>query len=438
MTPTPQVPRVPGHTPRAPFAPLETLCRHEVLAPMVRAGTLALRLQSLRYGAGLVYGEEIIDRKIIGAVRVESEEFKTINYVSPREKVVVFSTCAEERQRVVFQLGTANAALATEAALLVCKDVRGIDINMGCPKSYSVKGGMGAALLKTPEIVEDILKTLRRNLPSECRLTCKIRLLEEASKTRDFMQLCERSGAEMIAVHMRRREERPAQPAHWEEILKVWDAVKVPVIANGDFFTRASIHQFWGHIDKGIPEQVSNPQRGPVAVMVARGALANPGIFDRTAENVAVSEEVVQEYVRAAVQVNAPYQNVKWVLSQMLAGSPGVPGLTEFRGQKTKVFQQELSRSKSMKSICDLVGEALSPELFPVDAWTTSFYKDYPFPEASCTSEASTSQLTPHDRTMNGVRLKRRIEPDALTPGSDALEENMPDSKRVRAESSEP
>ena len=86
------MPQVPGQgeEPREPFAPLEALDRHEVLAPMVRASTLALRLQSLRYGAGLVYGEEIIDRKIIGAVRVESEEFKTVNYVSRREKVVLF------------------------------------------------------------------------------------------------------------------------------------------------------------------------------------------------------------------------------------------------------------------------------------------------------------------------------------------------------------
>lgn len=434
------MPPVPGEQiseTRLPFEPLEVLDRHEVLAPMVRASTLALRLQSLRYGAGLVYGEEIIDRKIIGAARVESEEFKTVNYVSPREKVVVFSTCAEERERVVFQLGTANAALATEAALLVCKDVRGIDINMGCPKSYSVKGGMGAALLRAPETVEDILKTLRRNLPSTCRLTCKIRLLEEPAKTRDFMQLCERSGAEMIAVHMRRREERPAQPAHWDEILKVWDAVRVPVIANGDFFTRSSINQFWSHIDTGIPEETNGPHRGPVAIMIARGALANPGIFDKTNDNVAVSEKVVQEYVRAAVGVNAPYQNVKWVLSQMLAGSPGCAGLMEFHGQKTKVFQQALSRSKSMKAICDLVGEPLSPEAFPVDSWTTSFYKDYAFPESS---DVSKSYVTPHDRTMNGVRLKRRPETEAAAQdGTDVqlVDEGTRDSKRARSEPTE-
>ncbi len=46
-------------------------------------------------------------------------------------------------------------------------------------------------------------------------------------KTRDFMQVCEKSGAEAITVHMRLREERPAEPAHWDEIARLWDAVKV-------------------------------------------------------------------------------------------------------------------------------------------------------------------------------------------------------------------
>merc|ERR1712190_30457 len=102
---------------------------------------------------------------------------------------------------------------------------------MGCPKSFSVKGGMGAALLEKPEVASDILKTLRRNLPSSCALTCKIRMLDlhDHQKTRDFMQMCERSGAEAITVHLRIRDERPADPAHWTEIVKLWDAVNIPM-----------------------------------------------------------------------------------------------------------------------------------------------------------------------------------------------------------------
>ncbi|CAE8647909.1 unnamed protein product, partial [Polarella glacialis] len=78
-----------------------------------------------------VWGEEIIDKKLIGAVRKENKAFGIVDYVSPRENTCVFSTCPEERSRMIFQLGTASGPLASEAALLVHKDVRGIDVNMG-------------------------------------------------------------------------------------------------------------------------------------------------------------------------------------------------------------------------------------------------------------------------------------------------------------------
>eukprot|EP00929_Paragymnodinium_shiwhaense_P096822 TRINITY_DN58541_c0_g1_i1.p1 TRINITY_DN58541_c0_g1~~TRINITY_DN58541_c0_g1_i1.p1 ORF type:complete len:253 (-),score=63.72 TRINITY_DN58541_c0_g1_i1:651-1409(-) len=243
----------------------------EVLAPMVRASTLPLRLECLRYGASLVFGEEIIDKKVIDNVRVENPAFGTIDYVSAREKVTVFSTCEEERGKVIFQLGTANGPTAAQAACIVAGDVRGVDVNMGCPKSFSVKGGMGAALLSTPEVAADILKSLRRNLPSSCALTCKIRMLPSTQKTREFMQLCEKSGAEAITVHMRRREERPAEPAHWDEIVKLWDAVKVPIIANGDFFNRRQIdehrrrHPALRRVLPKVPKRVLAGWLGPQA-----------------------------------------------------------------------------------------------------------------------------------------------------------------------------
>ena len=62
--------------------------------------------------------------------------------------------------------GILNVVLRDSAFSLenVANDVRAIDLNMGCPKAFSLKGGMGAALLETPEIVKDILTTLVRNL----------------------------------------------------------------------------------------------------------------------------------------------------------------------------------------------------------------------------------------------------------------------------------
>lgn len=356
----------------------------EILAPMVRASTLALRLESLRYGADLVFGEEIVDKKIIGAVRIENPAFSTVDFVSPREKASVFSTCAEEQGRVFFQLGTADGALASQAAQLVCKDVRGIDVNMGCPKSFSVKGGMGAALLDKPEVVADILRTLRRTLPASCALTCKVRMLSTTERTRDFLQLCERSGAEAITLHMRVRDERPADPAHWNEIVRVWDAVRVPLIANGDFFNRKQIDEFWRHCQGALSsgtgaDVAAGPVvRGPSGVMIARGALWNPSIFCRGERKPPPFEEVVQSYVRASIRANSTYQNTKWVLTQMLAGGTGVIAPVDFRGVAMKAFNRQVSGAKSMAAICAHMGLPFDAKAYPVQAHTTAFYRDHP------------------------------------------------------------
>jgi len=399
----------------------------EILAPMVRASTLALRLESLRYGADLAFGEEIVDKKIIGAVRVENPAFNTIDFVSPREKAAVFSTCSEERGKVFFQLGTADGALATQAALLVCKDVRGIDVNMGCPKSFSVKGGMGAALLDKPEVAADILCSLRRSLPESCALTCKVRMLPTTARTRDFLQLCERSGAEAVTLHMRVREERPADPAHWNEIVRVWDAVRVPLIANGDFFNRNQIDQFWRHCRGAIPGSADGAGTGdagagpavggPSGLMIARGAMWNPSIFCRGERKPPPFEEVVRGYVRAAVRANSTYQNTKWVLTQMLAGGTGVVTPTEFRGVPMKAFNRKVSGTKSMAAICELIGEAFEGGAYPAQAHTTAFYRDHPVcavPTANAAAPGIAAEADGRKRRSGGAEPDEPAGPAAL------------------------
>lgn len=115
-----------------------------------------------------------------------------------------------------------------------CKDVAAVDINMGCPKSFSISGGMGAALLTKPELIHDvcipcsiwisflfpptlflniaidpqtflfstqILTTLKRNL--DIPITCKIRLLKSSQDTVDLARRIEKTGVSALAVHGR-------------------------------------------------------------------------------------------------------------------------------------------------------------------------------------------------------------------------------------------
>ena len=65
---------------------------------------------------------------------------------------------------------------------MVVDDVDGIDINMGCPKSFSLKGGMGAALLTQPEKIKDILTSLVKAVGSRIPVTCKIRIFNDTEQ----------------------------------------------------------------------------------------------------------------------------------------------------------------------------------------------------------------------------------------------------------------
>lgn len=108
-------------------------------------------------------------------------------------------------------------------------DVAGIDINMGCPKEFSVKGGMGAALLKDLKKAQAILRKLVNGL--KIPVTCKIRVFDSVEETVNFCKGLEETGIAAIAVHGRTRDERPQHCNHIDRIRAVAEALTIPVIA---------------------------------------------------------------------------------------------------------------------------------------------------------------------------------------------------------------
>lgn len=119
------------------------------LAPMVRIGTLPVRLLSLEYGAELVWGPEIVDKAIIGCTREVDHVSGVIRY--KKQGRSIWETHPTEKPRLIFQLGSADAKLAVQAAQIIQQDVAGVGLNCGCPKPFSIQGGMGAALLSEPD-----------------------------------------------------------------------------------------------------------------------------------------------------------------------------------------------------------------------------------------------------------------------------------------------
>ncbi|XP_068656509.1 uncharacterized protein [Aristolochia californica] len=272
-----------------------------VLAPMVRVGTLPFRLLAAEYGADITYGEEIIDHKMLKCERKINESLGTTDFLEKGTAALVFRTCAKERSRVVFQLGTSDAVRALTAAQMVFKDVAAIDINMGCPKSFSISGGMGAALLSKPELIHDILTTLRRNLDTP--VTCKIRLLKSPQDTVELARRIEKTGVSALAVHGRKIADRPRDPAKWDEIADIVAALSIPVIANGDVFEYDDFQRI-------------KSATGASSVMVARGALWNASMF--SAKGILPWEDVRREYVRKSVLWDNDLRSTKQTLKEMI------------------------------------------------------------------------------------------------------------------------
>jgi tRNA-dihydrouridine synthase 2 len=173
--------------------------------------------------------------------RIENKLLGTIDYV--KNGVLNFRCLPSEKPYLVFQLGTADPELAIQAAQTIAQDVAFIDVNCGCPKRFSLQGGMGAALLYEPDKLCSILSHLVKhtNVP----ITCKIRLLETEAATFSLIEKIIETGVVALTVHCRTKDERPQDPGHWD----MWKLISkrfgkdIPIIANGDIFEGVDIDQ---------------------------------------------------------------------------------------------------------------------------------------------------------------------------------------------------
>lgn len=141
-----------------------------------------------------------------------------------------------------------------------------IDLNFGCPAPTVNKHKGGAVLLKEPDLIYHIVRTLRQRLPQHIPLTAKMRLgYEDKSLALECASAIENGGACALTVHARTKVEGYEPPAHWEWVRKIRDAVSIPVTANGDVFSLQD------YLDiKAVS--------GCDSVMLGRGAVIRPDL----------------------------------------------------------------------------------------------------------------------------------------------------------------
>lgn len=282
---------------------------------MVRGGRTPLRTLVLQYGADLAYTEEIIDDKLLKAIRIENDILNTVDYIIDDD--LVLRITKDEAPKCVLQVGSCSE----DKLVAVCKkysgDVAAIDVNMGCPKSFSLEGGRGAALLTKPDLVKQMI-TLLVNV-SPIPVSCKIRVLKTLPATIEFAKMLEGCGISALGVHGRNKDERPSNTNRSEWIGEVAKALSIPVITSGE---SSAIKEF-DDIAKTIE------RCGSSSIMIARTALWKPSIF--RSQGLLSMEEEIQDFLEKACIFDEPYTQMKYVVQRILGGCKA----TEEKGRAT-------------------------------------------------------------------------------------------------------
>lgn len=248
-----------------------------VLAPMAGISNTSYRKIIKKMGAGLIYAEMVSDKAItFGNV-------KTMNLLK-----------MDNMERPIAQqiFGT-DVDSFVKAAKIIEEEMKPdiIDINMGCPvPKVAVKAQAGSALLKNPEKIYEIVKAVVEAV--SVPVTVKIRAGWDSTSINciEVAKIIEKAGASAITLHARTRAQGYSGKADWSLIKAVKEAVKIPVIGNGDVTSC--------YLAKKMLEET-----GCDAVMIGRGVLGNPWLIKECVEYLETGKEPVEIPVKERIEM---------------------------------------------------------------------------------------------------------------------------------------
>lgn len=246
-----------------------------ILAPLTKGGNLPFRRLCVDFGARVTTSEMAYARQVNRRSRAELALLRK----HPSEECFGVQLAASKAQ---------DAISAGQRA--IDQGARFIDLNCGCPIHDVVKRGMGATLLQRPAALGRLVEAMVEGLSVPVTVKIRSGWKEAKNNASQVAQLIEEAGAAAITIHPRSRQQRYSKAADWGLVRQLVEERAIPVIGNGDILTYYEADRM-------------QRDSGCASVMVARGALIKPWIFQEIAEQQEwhpTAEERVGVYYRLA------------------------------------------------------------------------------------------------------------------------------------------
>ena len=220
-------------------------------APLAGITDAPTRRINREMGAAMGYSEMVSGKGLM----YNNKNTEDLLKIYPEEKPVAYQIFGSEPEVMAY---TAKQLQGRENAL--------IDINMGCPVPKVVKNGEGSAMLKTPELIYDVVSATVANADKPVTVKIRIGWDDDSINCVEVAKIIEKAGASAVAVHGRIRMQYYSGKANWDAIKEVKENVGITVIGNGDIFSATDAMRMMEYT-------------GCDLVMIGRGMLGNPWIF---------------------------------------------------------------------------------------------------------------------------------------------------------------
>lgn len=290
------------------------------LAPMAGFTDRAMRELCIDFGANFTFSE------MVSCEGLNRGNQKTSNLLEHGSKEKLFG----------IQLFTSSPEAAAIAAVkTLAHNPTVIDLNCGCPVPKVVKTGAGSALMQTPEVIGHIVKAMKKallkNNAAQVAVTVKLRSGWDKDNI-SFLtaaKAAEDAGADIISLHPRTKKQGYSGKADWDYISRLKKAVSCPVIGSGDLFSEDDILSM-------LTETKCD------GVMVARGAIGNPFIFQQVKQNdkTEISAEkklkAAADQLKQTIAYHGEILACKEMKKHLCAYTKGIPGGAELRNKLVK------------------------------------------------------------------------------------------------------